>query len=311
MVEVAPLSEAELVEQVEAAKARYKELFVHYKVVTNGGRADLKTLKHMGEEGTMANEQLRGVTGDLPGLPVNAEFHNKCEMQVLGMHCKWLSGIDYVPANRTDDGVSYATAVVSSGGYEDDEDDGDTLWYTGEGGNDLPSRCGRPAPRRPPQSLSPTPTPHQPPRPMHARPAVSSWERLARDALLVLWHSRRQTAAQQFTKGNLALVGNIGEAVAGAAHAVRGRGAGGALVHQPAVRVRRALRRRPTQVRGRPPVEGRLQVLAAPARGAAATTPERERTAAPAPCRPRRARGQDHEQALARNPRSERAGWHS
>ena len=39
------LSETERVELVVDARARYKELYIHYKVVTNGGRADLKTLK--------------------------------------------------------------------------------------------------------------------------------------------------------------------------------------------------------------------------------------------------------------------------
>ena len=51
------------------------------------------------------------------------------------MHRKWLSGIDYRPAKDGEEAV--ATALVSSGGYEDDEDDGDELWYTGSGGNDL------------------------------------------------------------------------------------------------------------------------------------------------------------------------------
>jgi euchromatic histone-lysine N-methyltransferase len=53
------------------------------------------------------------------------------------MHGRWLSGIDYVSKDKSPDGQPYATAVCSSGGYEDDEDGGDTLWYTGEGGNDL------------------------------------------------------------------------------------------------------------------------------------------------------------------------------
>jgi euchromatic histone-lysine N-methyltransferase len=48
-----------------------------------------------------------------------------------------MAGIDYVPQDNSADGQSYATAVVSSGGYEDDEDNGNTLWYTGAGGNDL------------------------------------------------------------------------------------------------------------------------------------------------------------------------------
>lgn len=43
--------------------------------------------------------------------------------------------IDYFAFEQT----SLATAIVASGGYEDDEDHKDRLWYTGQGGNDL---CG-------------------------------------------------------------------------------------------------------------------------------------------------------------------------
>lgn len=269
------VTEEERVALVENGRARYKELFQHFKVVTNGGRADLKTLKQMGYEGSMVNADLRGVTGDLPGLEVGCEFHNKCEMQVLGMHRKWLSGIDYVSTAAAEDGVSYATAVVSSGGYEDDEDDGDELWYTGEGGNDLLS-------------------------------------------------SRRQTAAQRLTKGNLALVGNLEKGLPVrlvrfvgqceeersftnrlyTEHAPRvGRlGGGSGAVQSPLelglkpsrdgqgfkirfscrfplragdvwplwqVHVRRPVRRDGVQVRGGPTVQARLQVLAATPRGPA------------------------------------------
>jgi len=66
-------------------------------------------------------------------LPVGTEFFGKAEMAVCGMHHSWLSGIDYGKVQ----GETVALALASSGGYEDDEDDGDTLWYTGSGGNDL------------------------------------------------------------------------------------------------------------------------------------------------------------------------------
>jgi euchromatic histone-lysine N-methyltransferase len=32
---------------------------------------------------------------------------------------------------------SGVTSIIESGGYEDDEDTGDVLWYTGQGANDL------------------------------------------------------------------------------------------------------------------------------------------------------------------------------
>ncbi|TWI86466.1 putative restriction endonuclease [Chitinophaga japonensis] len=46
-----------------------------------------------------------------------------------GCHRKWAAGID---GNRNDG----AAAIVLSGGYEDDEDLGDEILYTGAGGND-------------------------------------------------------------------------------------------------------------------------------------------------------------------------------
>ena len=44
-------------------------------------------------------------------------------------HRNWTSGID---ANRLEE----SSAIVHSGGYEDDQDLGDQIIYTGAGGND-------------------------------------------------------------------------------------------------------------------------------------------------------------------------------
>eukprot|EP01052_Picozoa_sp_SAG31_P039703 SAG31_NODE_5562_length_2457_cov_1.602205_2_plen_86_part_00 len=58
-----------------------------------------------------------------------------------------MNGIDYCTAKNSrfvdadGNGLSYALTVVSAGGYEDDDEspDGEWLWYTGEGKNDLNS----------------------------------------------------------------------------------------------------------------------------------------------------------------------------
>ena len=67
-------------------------------------------------------------------------------MEAVGFHGKQMNGIDYCSANHSKyevDGVPmpYALTVISAGGYEDDVEspDGEWLWYTGEGGNDLNS----------------------------------------------------------------------------------------------------------------------------------------------------------------------------
>ena len=65
---------------------------------------------------TLSQGHADRIHGQLPGMPPGTEFYNKAEMQVCGMHRKWLSGIDYVPATQSSDGESIARAIVSSGG---------------------------------------------------------------------------------------------------------------------------------------------------------------------------------------------------
>ena len=123
---------------VKVAREQYRSIFLAVRKQTNGGRADLKAMRDMREADMLVNQGSRRLmTGDLPGLPVGTIFYNRAEMQVLGIHGKWLGGIDYVTSGKSETGESYVTAICSSGGYEDDEDHGETLWYTGEGGNDL------------------------------------------------------------------------------------------------------------------------------------------------------------------------------
>ena len=71
---------------------------------------------------------------------------------VVGMHSKWMSGIDFIkdggqhtfhlyPSNVEKPMLSGpATCVVVSGGYADDVDGGEELIYTGQGGVELNSK---------------------------------------------------------------------------------------------------------------------------------------------------------------------------
>ncbi|KAJ9128884.1 hypothetical protein P3X46_034380 [Hevea brasiliensis] len=53
----------------------------------------------------------------------------------------WIqAGIDYLPASQSSNREPIATSIIVSGGYEDDEDSGDMLIYTGHGGQDKFSR---------------------------------------------------------------------------------------------------------------------------------------------------------------------------
>ncbi|KAF2314071.1 hypothetical protein GH714_021945 [Hevea brasiliensis] len=59
------------------------------------------------------------------------------EMRAHGL---WLNRIDYLPASQSLNGQPIATSIIVSGGYEDNEDSGDMLIYTGHGGQDKFSR---------------------------------------------------------------------------------------------------------------------------------------------------------------------------
>ena len=71
----------------------------------------------------------RPIFGELSGVPVGSTFQDRTELTRRGVHRHLQAGI----AGTESDG---ADSVVISGGYEDDEDLGDVLIYTGFGGRD-------------------------------------------------------------------------------------------------------------------------------------------------------------------------------
>src|SRR5690606_30681782 len=71
--------------------------------------------------------------GEVPGIPEGYWFEGRREMMPTSFHRNWGSGID----GNAKEGVS---AIVLSGGYEDDVDNGDEVIYTGAGGNDPNTR---------------------------------------------------------------------------------------------------------------------------------------------------------------------------
>lgn len=75
--------------------------------------------------------------GRVPGVEVGDCFAFRAELCLVGLHRRPQAGIDWKVVT-SDDGnlVSIALSIVVSGGYEDDVDEGETLIYTGEGGND-------------------------------------------------------------------------------------------------------------------------------------------------------------------------------
>ena len=69
------------------------------------------------------------IFGEIPGIKEGQWFEGRKEMMPTSFHRKWGSGID----GNSKEGTS---AIVLSGGYEDDKDEGDEIIYTGAGGND-------------------------------------------------------------------------------------------------------------------------------------------------------------------------------
>lgn len=101
---------------------------------SNFKRPDLKAGSIMMERGFCVNRDRR-VIGAIPGVNVGDLFYFRMELCVIGLHGPIMAGIDYINAKFSEWSEPVATSIISSGGYEDDEDDGETLIYTGQGGN--------------------------------------------------------------------------------------------------------------------------------------------------------------------------------
>jgi putative restriction endonuclease len=69
------------------------------------------------------------IFGDIEGFPEGYHFSDRKEMMPSSFHRNHGKGID-------GNGSKGTSAIVLSGGYEDDQDHGDEIIYTGEGGND-------------------------------------------------------------------------------------------------------------------------------------------------------------------------------
>jgi putative restriction endonuclease len=67
--------------------------------------------------------------GELPGIPVDSHWQTRREVSQAGVHRPTVGGISGTK-------IEGADSIVVSGGYEDDEDYGDEITYTGAGGND-------------------------------------------------------------------------------------------------------------------------------------------------------------------------------
>ena len=69
------------------------------------------------------------IFGEIDGIEEGHLFDDRKQMMPTSFHRRWGAGIDGNPKEG-------ASAIVLSGGYEDDFDEGDVIVYTGAGGRD-------------------------------------------------------------------------------------------------------------------------------------------------------------------------------
>lgn len=74
--------------------------------------------------------------GQVPGVQVGDIFYYWAEMYLVGLHIQTMAGVDYLMVEDGDGGVPVCTSVVTSGHYNDQTKEVDTLIYTGHGGKD-------------------------------------------------------------------------------------------------------------------------------------------------------------------------------
>ncbi|KAK9065717.1 hypothetical protein SSX86_015118 [Deinandra increscens subsp. villosa] len=79
-----------------------------------------------------ANQDKR--IGSVPGVDIGDIFFFRFELCLVGLHAPSMAGIDYLSSKFSADEEPLAVSIVSSGGYEDEGDDGDVLIYSGQGG---------------------------------------------------------------------------------------------------------------------------------------------------------------------------------
>ncbi|KAM2332182.1 hypothetical protein ACFX1X_022771 [Malus domestica] len=98
-------------------------------------RGDLQAATALRDRGLWLNRDKR-IVGSIPGVYVGDLFFFRMELCVVGLHGQVQAGIDYLPASQSSNHEPIATSIIVSGGYEDDEDAGDVIIYTGHGGQD-------------------------------------------------------------------------------------------------------------------------------------------------------------------------------
>ncbi|KAK6942102.1 SET domain [Dillenia turbinata] len=95
-------------------------------------RPDLRVAAILLNKGVRTNVKKR--IGVVPGIEVGDIFFFRMELCLIGLHAPSMAGIDYMGTKKGLDNDPVAVSIVSSGGYEDNDEDGEVLIYSGQGG---------------------------------------------------------------------------------------------------------------------------------------------------------------------------------
>ncbi|XP_010435257.1 PREDICTED: histone-lysine N-methyltransferase family member SUVH9 isoform X3 [Camelina sativa] len=144
ITDVGPDGERQFRENVRRTRMVYDSLRIYMMMEeakrlgfggTRKGRPDSKAASLMKDCFLWLNRDKR-IVGSIPGVQVGDIFFFRLELCVMGLHGQTQAGIDYLTGSLSSNGEPIATSVIVSGGYEDDDDQGDVIIYTGHGGQD-------------------------------------------------------------------------------------------------------------------------------------------------------------------------------
>ncbi|XP_010540062.1 PREDICTED: histone-lysine N-methyltransferase, H3 lysine-9 specific SUVH3-like [Tarenaya hassleriana] len=110
----------------DAVKRRLNQLL-------DAKHATFKSAGALMSRGVRTNMKKR--VGSVPGVEVGDIFYFRIEMCLVGLHMQTMAGIDYLIVKGGSEEDPLATSIVSSGHYDDDAEDPDSLIYSGQGGN--------------------------------------------------------------------------------------------------------------------------------------------------------------------------------
>lgn len=106
----------------------------------DGKRAYMKVWPIMVENNLRVNQDKR--IGAVPGVEIGDMYYFRFEMCLIGLHFQTMNGIDTLTAKFDDKEDTVASCIVSSGGYENEDDDTDTIIYSGQGGTKKDEKSG-------------------------------------------------------------------------------------------------------------------------------------------------------------------------